>query len=299
MELWTGAFGDAGWIFDSLNEGTTDRRLEHTLVAEVDGRLVSGVDVFIRPMRDEAGLPVQVGGIGSVATHEDFRRQGHSGKLLLAAIELMVAEECAWSLLFTGTFSHYARYGWEETPWRRTVGGKRSGTVGGGKFEISALGNVGPWPLEDLARVYSAFNALRPMSHVRTPLYWEIPIRVRLERPERRTCVARRAGEVVGYVVSSVGDEGLELIEAGYLTGAEDCVTGLFAAALEGSIGRVALSLPRDEVFDAAVERFVSEAREEPARGPMSRGIGPGWTVDRIRTLTGLPGAHCWELDGF
>ncbi len=300
MELWVHVFGDEGWIFESLDAGTAGRKLEHTLIAEEAGRIVSAVDVFVREMRDEHGEPVLVGGIGSVATHEDHRKKGHSGRLLLDSVELMRREGCAWSLLFTGNFAHYGRYGWETTPWRKRVCSRPLGWESRDLFEIRNLGNSGPWPLEEMAQIYESFNARRPLSHVRTRRYWDTPIRVRLERPERRTWVATRKGAVAAYLVASFHDgRPPEVCEVGYLPGAATAVTTLLGTAGDGIEGEVVVRLPSDPVVDGSLASLFGQVREEETSGPMSRPIAPDWSIERIKALTAMPTAHCWDLDGF
>lgn len=84
-------------------------------VFEEEGRLVASVRVFRREIY-LSGQRVATGGIGEVCTHVDFRRQGLSGRLLRRAIEYMNAQGWPLSLLFTGNFGHYARYGWFRVP---------------------------------------------------------------------------------------------------------------------------------------------------------------------------------------
>lgn len=299
MELWVGAFGEVGWIFESLNAGTTDRKLSHTLVTEDEGKIVAAVDVFIREMRDEHGRPVKVGGIGSVATLPDHRQKGHSGRLLQESIRLMEREGCAWSLLFTGLHGHYGRYGWVVTPWRMRVGAGLRTRARSNAHDIAALGNQGPWPMGQLAQIYATFNALRPLSHVRTDLYWDIPIRVRLERPNARTWIARAGQRVLGYLVANLQESGLEIVEIGFRPGAEESVPELLDAALAGTQGEVSIQLPSDPVIDAYLDEMFERITWGELGYIMSRPIAPDWSIERIRAMTDLPNAHHWSLDSF
>src|SRR5215813_14270474 len=79
----------------------------------LDGGLpVACVQIFEKTIRLGGGA-VRLGGIGSVATHESFRRRGVSSELLVAAIERMRARGMALSLLFAGAAQPlYARHGW-------------------------------------------------------------------------------------------------------------------------------------------------------------------------------------------
>ncbi len=299
MTLWVQAFGEVGWIFDTLDAGTPDRKLEHTLIAEDQGKIVGAVDVFMREVRDENGDPVKIGGIGSVATDAEYRRQGISGHLLTAAIDLMGREGCGWSMLFAGYLSHYRRWGWECTPWKQRVCSGLRDTLATSNYEIEALGNEGPWPLAEMAGIYDSFNDDRPMSHVRAKQYWQTPIRVRLERPERRVWLARSNGNVVGYLVATAGDDALELIEIGYLPESESAAPELIAAAVEQASGSVVFRLPHERIIDHSLREMFEEIVEEDQFGPMARSISSDWPFERIVALMALPRACSWELDAF
>lgn len=75
--------------------------------------IVSTVRVFDRRLLIR-GREVSCGGIGEVSTKPEYRRQGHSGRLLTMAADLMAARGMPLSLLFTDRFGHYGRYGWRQ-----------------------------------------------------------------------------------------------------------------------------------------------------------------------------------------
>ncbi len=304
MDLWLDAFGDVGWIFETLNEGTADRKLAHTLIAEEGGKIVGAVDVFMREVRDERGEPVKIGGIGSVATHKDYRRMGISGQLLLNAIDLMEREGCGWSMLFASYVSHYGRYGWEQIQWKAIICHEPELPHAPPELEIVALGNGGSWPLEEMARVYDSFNAVRPLTHIRSKLYWEIPIRVRLERPDRRTWIARRNGRCVAYLVLKPRAAGTterpEIVEYGFLPRAEEDFANLIGSSLINDVGReVVIQTPFEPTLLQLIDRCFAHVRFTERFGPMVRAISPDWSVERIRALTNLDAAQSWDLDGF
>ncbi|MGE5559581.1 MAG: GNAT family N-acetyltransferase [Chloroflexota bacterium] len=104
--------------------------LEGILVAEDtdaptdDGHplIVSTVRVFDRRLLIR-GREVRIGGIGEVSTKPAYRRQGHSGRLLVMASQLMAERGMPLSLLFTDNYGHYGRYGWRQVKmtWARAT----------------------------------------------------------------------------------------------------------------------------------------------------------------------------------
>lgn len=76
-------------------------------------QLVSAVHVCRRPL-EWAGQTVWCGAIANVATREEYRRRGLSRELLRLAVDRMEATGMDFSMLFTGTFHHYAALGWEQ-----------------------------------------------------------------------------------------------------------------------------------------------------------------------------------------
>ncbi|AIE86573.1 GNAT family N-acetyltransferase [Fimbriimonas ginsengisoli] len=303
MALWTGVFGVGGWLFQTLSDSTAGRSLEHTRVAVEDGRIVSAVDVFIRDLRDASGQPVRVGGIGSVATYDDARRHGHSGRLLEQAIELMEREGCAWSFLFTGTHHHYERYGWARTPLTMRQGKVRTEfPVRDEEYRVALL-TSDTWPLEAMAQIYEVFNATRPLSHVRNKTCWDIATRTRLEQSERKTLGAWSGGELVAYLSATLGQNEGSVDEACALPGHSGALTNLFVAAAEHAKSRgystMSFLLPSEPGIDGAMSQ-VCEGFEEHQRGhTMSRPIRGGFTMEQVKELFAAPGRQHYELDNF
>jgi predicted acetyltransferase len=59
------------------------------------------------------GRTHKMGGIASVATWPEYRRQGHVGKLLSHALHLMKEQGYTISMLHPFSFAFYHKYGWE------------------------------------------------------------------------------------------------------------------------------------------------------------------------------------------
>jgi len=302
MELWTKVFGPVGWIFQSLHDSTTDRSPEHTRVAVVDGRIVSAVDVFMRDLRGIDGQPLKVGGIGSVATYEEHRKQGHSGHLLTDAIEMMNRENCAWSFLFTGTHHHYERYGWITLPLSARCGQLRQDLQPAqSDYAVSLLS--GAWPLQDMAKVYDDFNATRPLSTVRTSSMWDIAVRVRLERPDRQTWAAWQGSNLVAYLSATFDEEQVSLDEACCATGHADAFTPLFAAVHAEAKARDLTNA--DFLFSMTPALFpyieaIADSLDLRMRPhTMARPLAGGLDEAELRALFSAPERMHYELDNF
>jgi predicted GNAT family N-acyltransferase len=77
-----------------------------------DGQVISCVCVYPAQIQwDQAVL--KIGGIGGVATHPDYRKQGHAGKVLQDCIDMMKSQDYDLSILWTGINGYYRRWGWE------------------------------------------------------------------------------------------------------------------------------------------------------------------------------------------
>jgi predicted N-acetyltransferase YhbS len=149
------------------------RYLEHdpqlgdddTLVALDQGRLVASVQIFTRTIRLR-GEPVLLGGIGSVATHPDYERQGIATRLVGEAIDEMRRREMPLALLFTSRVDFYERLDWLKVDHpvlvvRRARAPARSA---GRPFR--------PGDLPDVARLYDAYSQSRQLTTVRGADYW-------------------------------------------------------------------------------------------------------------------------------
>lgn len=113
LPLWTEVFGKPAEVFTGVwSACPPDRR--HTFLARTATCPVASVQLYVLPLRDEAGNPEWVGCIANVATLPEYRQCGLAGRLIEHAIARMEEVRCAWSYLFTGIPDFYARYGWRE-----------------------------------------------------------------------------------------------------------------------------------------------------------------------------------------
>ena len=306
LDLWTKVFGVGAWLFQSLHESTANRKPKHTRVAVQDGRVVATVDIFLRHLRGVDGTPLLVGGIGSVATHDDARKQGHSGRLLEQAIAVMEMEGCDWSFLFTGVNAHYEKYGWH------TVNlPERIAHVALQPADISAEWTVEPFLPEDahllpqMAKVYDSFNVTRPLTHVRSEECWKIATSIRMNRPDKRTWIVRPSagGEISAYVVTQFFEDRIAIKEACFLPGAESAMVAAFETvreeALALNIADLNLQLPDDSALNGPLAALATGLETVNTYYAMARPIGNKMSLEQVLNLFEAPGAHHWELDAF
>jgi predicted acetyltransferase len=303
MRLWTSIFPVPEPFFQTLMDVQEDRTLDQTRVAHQDGKIVSALHVFYRQNRGLGDRILKMGAIGSVATYEEARKQGHSGRLLQDVIELMERDGCDWSLLFTGVNNHYARYGWKTIPTYSRHGELRDDSPVDSRYEVETI--TDPWDLlPELKRIYDAFNTSRPLSTVRTLRAWQTAIYYRMGPASGATTfLARRDGQLVGYAVVKNGQDSISIEEVGCLPGEDESLIALLdAASVKGrEVGKHRLSamLPNEPAIDAALESVTRGLTREEHGYVMARPIGDRMTMADVEALFAAPGAIHWSLDNF
>lgn len=289
-------FGVGAWLFHTAHWGTDESGWAQTFATFDDGELVSTVDVFVRPVRDEHGGRAIMGGIGSVATAERARRQGHSGRLLEMAITWMGEVGCDLSMLFTGVHAHYRRYGWKDTPLRERHGrvADEGPKPGGARLDPMHV----PTLVDRMGELYEADNASRPLTHIRSARYLRSGTVALMLKPDRAVFTYPGTADVLAYVVAEFGGDRVAILEA---AGCPDGMAVLAAtvreAARERGIERANVRLPFDARYDAAVAAFASDLQESPCGWVMAREIR--WPWERVAKLMADPDAHHWPLDDF
>jgi predicted N-acetyltransferase YhbS len=294
VRLWTDVFRVEEGFFTSLLEGGSEG--DNVSVAAIeDGAIVSSVHVFMRRIRDRDGVPLKVGGIGSVSTHSDHRKKGHSGRLLTLALEAMEREGCVWSFLGTGVNDHYARYGW------RTVSTPELwGTIRGdvtGKAKLLTPDNA---TLEAMTPLYEAASAKRPLATVRSDQAWRTAVRYRLS-PERGFLLGTYSDERLVAYVAVANFWGKWVIVD--VAGEEAAFPTLFAAAATEFRARnvqdVRCLLPQESAGMRAFAAIVDGIHLAESRGEMVRPIADRISWPDLFALYGDPrGRHCL-LDAF
>lgn len=289
-------FGVGTWLFHTAHWGTDESGWARTFATFDDGDLVSTVDVFVRPVRDEQGGRALMGGIGSVATAERARRQGHSGRLLEMAIAWMDEVGCDLSMLFTGVHAHYRRYGWKDTPLRERNGrvageGPKPGGVRLDPMHVPAL-------MDRMGELYEADNAHRPLTHARSSRYLRSGTVALMLKPDRAVFTYPGTADLQAYVVAEFGSDRAAILEAA------GCPEGLVALAAsvretarEKGLKGANLRLPFDPRYDAAIAAFATDVTVVPCPWVMARKIR--WPWERVAALMANPAAHHWPLDDF
>ncbi|MEE4491919.1 GNAT family N-acetyltransferase [Streptomyces sp. BE230] len=272
-------------------------RHRHTFVAEnAEGDGIDAVVVYVpRLIRDAAGTPQRVGGIGSVATRPEARGQGLIRRLLVAAEHTMTAEQCAWSLLFTGTPGVYRSSGWQEFAGTYTEG-TLAPSAGPDAFpvrEATAQDAV------EVAALHHAYNANRPLSSLRAPEDWAVRVPAWYGAAERSlVAVDPASGALTGWIVAQHAGDCVEVRE---FAGAAGSLETLLAAA--GSRGRAAgltrarVRLPDAPGVAAALPALLADARQVTEHVGMARPLHA--TAESVRATVTAPGAVHWYGDCF
>ncbi|MFG2407292.1 GNAT family N-acetyltransferase [Streptomyces brevispora] len=276
-------------------------RHRHTFVAQNDaGHGIDAVVVYVpRLIRDADGTPQRVGGIGSVATRPEARGQGLVRRLLVAAERTMTAEQCAWSLLFTGTPGVYRSSGWQEFAGTYTEGTlvpPSAGSCAAGAFRVRGATER---DAVEVAALHHAYNAKRPLSSLRAPEDWAVRVPAWYGAFDR-SLVAEdpESGALVGWVAA--GYEG-DCVEVREFAGADGCLGALLAAV--GSRGRAAgltrarVRLPATPGVRAALPALLAEARQMTEHVGMARPLHA--TAESVRATVTAPGAVHWYGDCF
>jgi aminoglycoside 2'-N-acetyltransferase I len=85
------------------------------VMGSIDGTIVSEVGVVVRKVT-VGDQHILAGGVGGVATHPEYRRQGYAGQLLRATEQLMRDLELSFGILVCGEekMPYYASFGWQK-----------------------------------------------------------------------------------------------------------------------------------------------------------------------------------------
>ena len=192
---WTGRDYFGRWIeFDPTWQD------ENVWVAEDAGRLVSTVQIFPRELRvlDHA---VPTGGIGSVFTREEHRRNGIAGTVLDEVLVCMRERGMELSLLFGTRFDFYRNHGWESWKNRgarlsRTEEAHRAGAESQ-DIEISRFER--DRDLAEVKALHAEYSRSRSGTVIRDEALWEASFDL-AGNPVEELRVARRGGELVAYL---------------------------------------------------------------------------------------------------
>ncbi len=206
-------------------------------VAEVDGRIAAYVRIFDRRMRVR-GAPLRAAGIGSVATHPDFRRQSLASTLLIDAIRIMERRAYAISYLYTGITGFYERLGWRVAaqPYLRAPVAEVAALAPEGQRYHVRTFEAGDLP--QVRRVFALATRRATGAVVRSETYWRDHFWWANDDP-RFFLVAERHGRVVAYLRGQVEAERQRLVvlECETLPTERDAARALLAEAARRALG--------------------------------------------------------------
>ncbi|MFJ7255978.1 GNAT family N-acetyltransferase [Streptomyces sp. NPDC098085] len=272
-------------------------RHRHTFVAQNGpGGGIDAVVVYVpRLIRDAHGTPQRVGGIGSVATRPEARGQGLVRRLLVEAERTMRAEQCAWSLLFTGTPGVYRGSGWQEFGSTYTEGTLATRAAPGAFRVRAATAQDGA----EVVALHHAYNANRALSSLRAPEDWAVRVPA-WYGPVARSLVAEdpASGALVGWIVAQHAGEYVEVRE---FAGAPECLGELFAAVgeqgREAGLSRARVRIPDGPGVRAALPALLADPRSVEEHVGMARPLHA--TAETVRATVTAPGAVHWYGDCF
>lgn len=191
-------------------------------VAEVDGRLVSTLQVFRKQVRASAAT-LAVGCVANVYTDPAWRGGGLAGGLLERALAAMSAHGFDASLLFAARLDFYARFGWRSLP-RVLSFIARGDAPRAGVAEPVDRGR----DLDQVMAIYDEYSGALPGAVRRDAAYWRGQLRY-AGNPDERFVVARRGGAVVAYARSTGLYDLHVVIEHGCRAGESAALAALLA----------------------------------------------------------------------
>ena len=299
LDLLEAAFRERD-VFVRYLESDPDLRDRDTLLALDRSRPVSSVQIFTKRIR-LAGETVLLGGIGSVATHPDYERNGIASRLLRLAIDEMERRGMLLSLLFTGRISFYERLGWVQVPYPAWAIHR------GGRQEVEQRDFTDD-DLPAVQRLYEAYSDGLEGVTVRDDGYWRAQLRY-AGTPGETFRVVERDGDLVAYA------RGIELFGTHQVmeyARAPGAATELAALLVDLAPNDAALLLPRtpDRDLELELRGLASglDAIELPERmwRVLDRtrlldlaGRTNGDDADLLRGLVGTERAIYWTSDRF
>ena len=290
-------------------------------VAERGCELVSCVQIFPRRVRI-SGEALPMGGIGSVFTRPDARRQGVAGALLERAVAAMGERGMVLSYLLAERLRWYGRYGYR--PWSR--GWRTLHWPAGARPETA---NARPYDarrdrraVERLWRLYAEGAGGAPLDGIvdrGSPEDWQGSYQL-AGTPGEDIWIADGGVHATAYLRVADFNGLLRVLEWGREGDGAVALRELVAAALTGrNVESIRMPLIRDEVLERLQAAAGARIDSRPARDEVAPGARPPatWMVRSLDddALAGRLGmacegdvlAHClpperfafWEADRF
>ncbi|MDR3689173.1 MAG: GNAT family N-acetyltransferase [Fimbriimonas sp.] len=291
LELWTAVLNPDVSVFTSMYYSCPAVK-RRTFVMEDHGKIVSSVQQFILPVRDELCKAVPIGAIANVSTLPEYRGRGYSTKLLHASISDMKAAGCGWSYLFTGIMPFYERLGWRPIHRTSLAVSVRS------KPEADAFTDVVIDETPDLERLrmLDEGSFVAPLSQIRGDLDWKYKI------PPRILGKTVFVGEDSFAIVHRSDDEAT-IEEWGMpdpsVIKFQHLVESVAGWTFDQGIQRMVVSAPILAEARQALETIFATVDEIDHLGAMVRPLSSRWPLSRIISLFSLQEARFLTLDNF
>jgi ribosomal protein S18 acetylase RimI-like enzyme len=260
-------------LFRRQTEHDSTFRWRHARVVEVNGAVVAYLRIFDRRMWLR-GARLRAAGIGSVATHPDYRRRGLATALLRDTLALLRRE--GYHLSFLGT--EIAAPFYEGLGWRIA----RQPSHGAPAAEAAALPErpgltIRPFEPSDLtavARIHARPTRGRTGAVARSLRYWADHL-TWIDDDPGGFLVATGPGGLAGYVRSRSERwaSTLVVLDAHYRAGAEACTAPLLGALGRYAVGQglkgIQASLPEGHPLGEAFARLPSAGVTTETRFPL------------------------------
>ncbi|MEE2776974.1 MAG: GNAT family N-acetyltransferase [Acidobacteriota bacterium] len=269
----------------------------------LDGtRPVSCVQIFDKRIY-LFGREVHLGGIGSVATHPDFRGRGLASELLKRSEPRMRDRGMPLALLFTGITRFYSKLGWIRA--FMDLNSYRRGAAFRGPANDLSTRRFDDADLAEVMAIYDQDNANRPGSTIRNESYWHGQLRYAGAEGEDFR-VVERDGRIVAYA-RHLQMAACQIMEHASMPGELDSLAALIASMTQGR-RRLLIRSPAPALDAALIELGLEvERHRDPA--PMWRVLDlpalqdlagiEGDDEALIDVLVRQPGTHFWLSDRF
>jgi predicted N-acetyltransferase YhbS len=227
------------------------------VAADSAGRLVSCVQIFPRRLY-LWGEAVECGGIGSVFTLPERRREGLAERLLAAASAAMQERGMEIGVLFASRIAWYTRLGWRQFERQRILVDLPASGDARGDLAVRSV------DLEtDLTALQQmALSAELPQGRAaRDPALWRASLALAGD-PEEDFRVAECQGEIVAYARATRLEGSWQVTEWGRRPGRAASVAELLALLMEAERSSFTLGFC-DEALRSALERLGAIVRVE------------------------------------
>jgi predicted acetyltransferase len=206
-------------------------RPEHSRIVRRDGEIVSHIRLYDRWQR-VGSAPVHVGCVGDVCTLPEHRKQGYCRALLEDALRYWDERDYDISMIVSGV-GVYAACGWVplmEQGFVLPADDRHAARIGGSRGEYQIRRFVRSEDLSAVSQDYSAYNAERSLTTIRSPVYWERHFSWITGEIEEAFLVAEWRNRIVAYVRCERGGERILISEFCHLAGHERAAIDLLDA---------------------------------------------------------------------